>query len=170
MATKNKLKKATNTVAKKAKKLANETVDTAKNNPKTILAVAGLVIAGFVVVGVYKKIFPPEKTLDQLSDDNDFSPTGLSDANAKLIADRLYAAMVQVGTNEDEIFSAVEGLNVNDFNKVYKAFGLRQYSLFWGNVGDPFTSDKHDLITWLTNELSDNDLNKLRTSIPGLNF
>ncbi len=158
-----------------AKKTAKKTGETVANNPKTALYVGLGIVTVFAAVKAYRIFFPKGKQLDDIGgNDLSFPPASISQVQAKIIAERLYNAMLVSfdldGTDVDEIFDALTGLTVNDFKKVYEAFGLRQYSIFWGNVGDPFFSDKHDLIVWLTNELSTNDINELRALIPGLNI
>lgn len=125
-----------------------------------IVAVSGVAYVG------YK--FLKKDELPKLNTNPKFPPSGLSDAQAKIIAERLYAAMQGVGTDEVAIKNALSGLSENDFVKVYEAFGKRQYSLFWGNVGDPLTSSNHHLITWLTNELNQDDVKQLQKIIPNL--
>ena len=128
-----------------------------------VLGIAALGGVAYVGYQYLKKDVPPK--LDQ---NPKFPKSDLSQAQAMAIADRLYAAMAQVGTDEAEIFDALNGLTYNDFVKVYDAFGKRQYSLTWGNVGDPLTSSKHHLITWLTNELNADEIKQLEKIIPNL--
>lgn len=125
-----------------------------------IIAVGGAAYVGYL----YLKDDEPPK----LASNPNFEPNTLTDVQARTIADRLYSAMASVGTDEDEIKEALTGLTYNEFVKVYEAFGKRQYSIAWGNVGDPITSDKHHLITWLTNELDSKDIDALKVIIPGI--
>lgn len=125
-----------------------------------IVAVGGIAYVGYKFL---KKDEPPK-----LDTNKDYPPSTLNQVQALAIADRLYAAMVISGTDEAAILKALSGLNYNDFIKVYDAFGRRQYSKFWGNEGDPLTSDKHHLITWLTNELEPADIKQIEKIIPNL--
>lgn len=125
-----------------------------------IVAVGGVAYVGYRFL---KKDEPPKLTTNP-----NYPSSDLSDVQATTIAERLYNAMAGVGTDEQAILSALQGLTENDFIKVYEAFGKRQYSLFWGNKGDPLTSSKHHLITWLTNELNDNEIKELQKVIPNL--
>ncbi|MGE5944603.1 MAG: hypothetical protein ACM31G_09715 [Flavobacteriales bacterium] len=169
----------TATIAKKAatevKDAAEKTGKYVSNNPKTalyiVLGVIGVVVVYKVVKGIGNFDLTETHKAD-LDEDINYSQSKLNDAQALGIAEQLYAIMSTVGksnTKEKEaILAALKGLNVNDFIKVVDAFGSRQYSLTWGNVGDPWTSDKHHLLTWLGNELDAEYQQKLQSRIPGL--
>lgn len=133
---------------------------------KYAVPVLGIAAIGGVAYVGYK--FLKKNELPKLAANPKFPASTLSDVQAKAIADRLHAAMQGVGTDEAAIMSALEGLTENDFVRVYEAFGKRQYSLFWGNVGDPLTSDNHHLITWLTNELNESEVKEIQKVIPNL--
>ena len=106
--------------------------------------------------------------MPKLNTNPNLAKSTLSDVQAKAISERLYAAMKGIGTDENAIYSALSGLSENDFVRVYESFGKKQYSLTWGNVGDPLTSDNHHLVTWLTNELEDSEIKELQKVIPNL--
>lgn len=125
-----------------------------------IAAVGGVAYVGYKFL---KKDEPPK-----LNENPAFDKSTLNQVQALAIADRLYAAMVILGTDEEAVFNALDGLSHNDFIKVYEAFGRRQYSKFWGNEGDPFTSDNHHLITWLTTELNGDAIKSIEKIIPNL--
>ena len=93
----------------------------------------------------------------------------LTDAQAHLIAENLYNAMASVGTDEKAIFSEFSKIKTTaDFGKVSNAFGTRQYSTFWGNVGDPVTSDRLNLVQWLSHELTASEQAALSAKFPHL--
>ncbi|MDD7885746.1 hypothetical protein [Flavivirga sp. 57AJ16] len=93
----------------------------------------------------------------------------ISNIEAQVIADNIYNASIVSGTDEALLYAQFDKLkNQNDFNEVYNAFGKRQYSKFWGNVGDPLTSDRHDMIAVLTNELTVKEQEYLKNSYPHL--
>lgn len=95
--------------------------------------------------------------VDQLLDTNGSTITDLMALN---YANKLDNAMIRMGTDEDAIEFVFDQLkNESDFNKVYNKFGLRQYSSTWGNIGDPVTSNKRDLIYILNQELSESLIN-----------
>ena len=122
-------------------------------------------VGGVAYVG-YKYL--KQNELPELRTNPSFPASKLTDVQAQAIAERLYVAMKSVGTDEAMIRTALTNLSENDFVKVYKAFGKRQYSLTWGNMGDPLTSSKHHLITWLQNELSSSDLKEIQKIVPNL--
>ncbi|TJY33381.1 hypothetical protein [Pontimicrobium aquaticum] len=135
--------------------------------------ILGAILLLYLVIRYYKIV--SGKNFEDLPQSDKLSQTGstLTDEQSKVIADNLYKAMVSYlwGTDEKIIFNEFAKLKSGaDFNKVYNAFGLRQYSTTWGNVGDPFTSEKHNLITILTNELTSKEQNKLRASNPYLSI
>lgn len=125
-----------------------------------IVAVGGVAYVGYKYL---QKDKPPK-----LDENPNYDKSSLSQIQALAIADRLYAAMVISGTDEEAIYDALSELTYNDFVRVYEAFGRRQYSKFWGNEGDPLTSDSHHLVTWLTNELNTEEIKAIEKTIPNL--
>ncbi|MDT0689372.1 hypothetical protein RM549_06215 [Salegentibacter sp. F188] len=133
---------------------------------KYAIPVLGIVVIGGVAYVGYKYLKKDEPP--KLNENPNYDKSTINQVQALSIADRLYAAMVISGTDEEAIYEALTDLSYNDFVKVYEAFGRRQYSKFWGNEGDPLTSDKHHLITWLTNELSTEEIKAIEKTIPNL--
>jgi hypothetical protein len=118
------------------------------------------------------------KTLFDLSEDkNDIKDplkdnhTILDDTQAAMLASRLEEAMnTAFYTDFDTILEVFTKLKTqSDFNKVYNAFGERQYSQVVGNIGGPWDSNK-DLITWLESELNQNQRQTLVNRFPHLNI
>jgi len=131
-----------------------------------IIAVGGVAYVGYKFLK--KDDIPPK-----IDKKNNEPATSLSQIQAIAIADRLYNAMTNVGTggfrtDTSVIYSSLQGLTYNDFIAVYEAFGKRQYSIFWGNVGDRWTSDNHHLITWLINELNEESIKEIEKIIPNI--
>jgi hypothetical protein len=131
----------------------------------TVILVAGLgimAIAGWnlkTIIDEIKGFLSPNSDVDQVKSE---SGSTLSDTAASILAETLYDAMEGTGTDEHTIYLAFKKMaNRADFNKVYNAFGKRQYSRTWGNVGDPVTSSRYDLIQWLAYELTNEERNKL---------
>jgi len=58
---------------------------------------------------------------------NQAPPAKLTAAEARAIAERQYIAMNRPGTDEDELFRSLNGLNGADLRKVFEAFGVRDY-------------------------------------------
>lgn len=133
---------------------------------KNIIPVMAIVAVGGVAYVGYK--FLSKDQAPKLSTYPNVPKSTLTDVQATAIADRLYAAMSGTGSSNKPVLAALQGLTANDFIRVYDAFGKRQYSLFWGNIGDPVTSSNHHLITWLTNELSDSEIKEMQKIIPNL--
>ena len=114
-----------------------------------------------------------DNTSEDLEEDDllDETRATISGEQAKTIAETMYRAMVSTawGTNEALVYSQLEKLNNQaDFNKVYNAFGLRQYSYFWGNQGDPLSSGNRDLIQIMTNEFTQSEQDYIRTTFPNI--
>jgi len=86
--------------------------------------------------------------------DNDVGAGGatITENKAKAIAENLYTAMYDFGTDEDSIYFNLKGLTPADFAKVFLAFGKRAYL----GVGDGWIfGEKRDLIDWFAQELDD---------------
>jgi hypothetical protein len=88
---------------------------------------------------------------------------------AKGLASSLYSAMnVATGTDEDAIYAILKPLSRADFGAVYNAFGKRNYSRFFGEGGIVGISDKLDLIQWLREELTDDEILHVKKINPDL--
>jgi len=132
---------------------------------KVVPIMAIVAVGGVAYVGYQ---FLKKDKLPKLNTNPNLPKSTLSDVNVMLIAEKLYAAMEGVGTDEQAILAALSGLSENDFVSVYEAFGKRQYSMFWGNKGDPLTSGNHHLVAWLTNELGTAQIKELQKVIPNI--
>lgn len=89
--------------------------------------------------------------------------------NAKNVAEGLYNAMKDSGTEEEAIFEILKPVNQTQFAQVVEAFGKRSYNKYTGNQYNfnPFSSlEKLDLKTWLNEELSAKDYAILRNKYP----
>lgn len=96
---------------------------------------------------------------DKLPNSDRMPDTGstITDEQAKSYANDLKNAFIYEGLKDSwELCKPVLNKlrNKADFSKVYNAFGLVQYSMTWGNVGDPIFSGKHDLLAIMSNELT----------------
>lgn len=128
--------------------------------PLLVVGLCALVLLSDKAQTFLKELFASR---DQVEDEKDYANTTLSKTEAQGIANKMYQAMSGVGTDEDNLMEAFAKIkNEDDFNFVYNLFGKRQYSKFWGNDGDPASSDKLDLLEWLANDLS-NDPSIKRT-------
>ena len=123
----------------------------------TLLLFLAAIIFFSKLEDLFKKSSSEKLDRDETFNDNN---SGLSDLHAKSIADGFYAATVTEGySNTLELIKPLftKLKTQADFNKVFNVFGKRQYSHFWGNQGDPLTSDNQDLIQILHNELDNEE-------------
>jgi hypothetical protein len=83
-----------------------------------------------------------------------YPPANVSDAQAEAKANALFSAMYGVGANYDLVAAQLNGLNYNGWIKVYNAFGNRDGI-------NPF-GDEMNLVEWLNDQFSQNELLQLR--------
>jgi len=77
----------------------------------------------------------------------------LSKAEARAIAQRQFLAMNRPGTDEDELFRSLNGLNGADLRQVFEQFGRRNY----------YTGRRPlDLFGWYVEELDPAELSAMR--------
>lgn len=129
-------------------------------------------LLGLLVLNTLKQVLS-KSSEEKLKKDEELpvnnTDTTISNVQAQVIADNIYNASIVQGTDEALLYAQFDKLKKqDDFNAVYNAFGKRQYSKFWGNVGDPVTSDKHDMIAVLTNELTDKEQEYIKNNYPHL--
>jgi hypothetical protein len=89
--------------------------------------------------------------------------------NANIVAEMLYNAMREMGTNENKIINALRTVTPTQFDLVFKAFGTRQYNSTTGNQYAylPFqTLPFVNLQGWLESELSADEYENLRRKYP----
>ena len=137
-----------------------------------LLLLAGLVLILGIILSL-KGFF--DKAIDKVSDsfdngvnyDNlDETGANISDADARRIAEGLYVAMDRPGSNEEKIYSLLNGINYGDYAKIYNVFGSRKYLLF-GGFGNPFATPL-DLYGWLEKELDEDEVKKLSSITVGV--
>lgn len=75
----------------------------------------------------------------------------------KRVAEGLYNAMYGAGTDEEMVFHYLDGLNSDELKTVYMDFGLR------ATQADLLGYWRKDLIQWFIDELSGNDLTRMKT-------
>lgn len=125
---------------------------------------------GLVAVSVggymfYKKIKDPNIALKQ---DNSQEKSKLSKLEAQNIAETLFKAMYNPGTDENTILDVLNGKTYNDFVKISEAFGKRYYDKTLGIEGGWLFNDEYGLFEWLSFELSNSDMLKLQKVIPAI--
>lgn len=116
------------------------------------IALAGA--AGFALYKLFKK--PPPETVTQAkvedeikkSESDGVVPT-YGNSQYNIFADSLAAAMFDVGTNTDTLYSVIGRMKKNiDVLKLIAAFGIRPYYWFGWKQGD------YNLSQWFAEELN----------------
>lgn len=129
--------------------------------------IAKVVIGGIAAVVLFKIIMPKTDTSGGYED-----PTGNGGTttqpggtfNASVVAETLYDAMKNSGTNEVKIINALKNVSPTQFAQVVKKFQLRSYNKTLGNQINLFPLTPlplYGLQVWLENELSDDQYNIL---------
>jgi hypothetical protein len=133
----------------------------------------GVGILGVLLIYKYfisNKIDNTGVLIDPTGNGNNASNGGLAPIfNPKSVADDLWIAMKDMGTDENAIFETLKYVNQAQFNQVIQAFGKRAYNKTTGNnlTVWGFSLNKYDLKSWLRFELSDQNYNTLRTKYSG---
>ncbi|AGO47264.1 structural protein [Cellulophaga phage phi48:2] len=120
--------------------------------------------------GLFKKdgfLVTSDDAIDEPKE-TDFD-NGISLDHARAAAEKLYSAMSYIlGTNEEVIFQVLSDISLNDYNKIYNAFGKRNYSRVFGEGGIEGLSEKLDLNLWLNLELNSSELAYIVEKNPNL--
>lgn len=138
------------------------------------VAILGILISLYLAMSLkngLKDLFQnPFK--DEIDDPRKTTGATLTPDKAKNVAEMVWTGAMSrnpltLGTDFDIIKRAFGNIkNLADWNMVYNAFGLRQYSMFWGNEGDPLTASKRNMIEVLLNELTDSQIDWINTNHP----
>ena len=84
----------------------------------------------------------------------------ITTSDAALFANTLYGAMLDIGTDEETIFSTMDKVkSKDDMLLVIKTFGMKQY--LWG-ARAAFLGQDYNLIGWLRFELNDKEIAKIK--------
>ena len=84
----------------------------------------------------------------------------ITPSDAALFANTLYGAMLDIGTDEEIIFSTMDKVkSKDDMLLVIKTFGMKQY--LWG-ARAAFLGQDYNLIGWLRFELNDKEIAKIK--------
>lgn len=129
---------------------------------KIVLIAAGTVLAGTILYFVLRK--KTESTGGKCD------PTGnggnCNQIDPEAVAEKLYNAMKESGTDEEAILFALKNVNASQFVQVMQKFGKRSYNKTLGNQIriNPFSPlPLEPLDVWLKNELTSSEYNKLKT-------
>lgn len=129
---------------------------------------AYVVAAGLFLYFVFRKGKENSGAIDDPTGNGTYTPT-LPTFNAKIVAENLYDAMKDSGTDEESILETLKTVSPAQFAQVVIAFGSRYYNTVTGNQYNfnPFASlPKLPLKTWLKEELSTKDYALLRAKYP----
>ncbi len=142
---------------------------------KKYLVIGGVAIASLFL---YKSVMPKTDTSGSTIDPtgNGSIPAGGNSSypgyvfNAKNVANKLYLAMKDMGTDEEAIINALTPVSVSQFTEVMKAFGTRTYNRTTGNQYAVWGFDLPflPLNVWLKEELSSKRYNHLALKFPQL--
>jgi len=125
---------------------------------KSDVDIGSMAIAGAIVFAVYKLsgLFTKQEASGNLNVPGGGSLTQL---DADLIGQRLYNAMSGVGTDENTLFAELENRTAAQLVDIYNAYGTPYYFLYGG---DPYFGAPTDLFGWFNEELSGNDLSRMK--------
>ena len=125
-----------------------------------------LVVAAFLGVRKYiknKQASAETEKLNTAIQQTTITTSNLTITNeqALTLANKLYGAMADSGTDEKQILACLEGRTADDVRLIYKTFGVKPY----GTTGKPtfsFYAKDLDLTGWLRKELSGSTLKKVQ--------
>lgn len=84
----------------------------------------------------------------------------ISPSDAALFANTLYGAMLDLGTDEETIYSTIDKIKTkDDMLLVIKTFGMKQYLL---GARAAFLGQDYNLIGWLRFELNNKEISKIK--------
>lgn len=133
-----------------------------------LVAPFAVVVGGYLLVRRLRRASNPQRMMEAAYDKIEVYDKTLfiDEPTAKLYAERLYAAMNQIGTDTETIFTVLDSLRSrSDLLAVQKAFGARWYGLTSANgswVGKITGLSKAlDLNGWLREELSGGDMRRV---------
>ena len=145
-----------------------EELTTQQRIPTNVKLIAGgvLVMAAFLGVRKYiknKQASAETEKLNTAIQQTTITTSNLTITNeqALTLANKLYGAMADSGTDEKQILACLEGRTADDVRLIYKTFGVKPY----GTTGKPtfsFYAKDLDLTGWLRKELSGSTLKKVQ--------
>lgn len=129
---------------------------------------AYVLAAGLLVYFVFVKRKENSGATSDPTGNGSYNPT-LPSFNAKIVAENLFDAMKDSGTDEESILETLKTVSPAQFAQVITAFGNRFYNTTTGNQYNfnPFSDlPKLPLKTWLKEELNTKDYALLRAKYP----
>ena len=131
------------------------------NNRSVIGDLALLGVVGVAGYFIFKKFnIAPGGGGAGYNPPKDNSTARITATEATAIANKQFSAMADLGTNEQILFSSLNGLNGADLIKVFNAFGQKNYAASGSWFGAGYSLD---LFGWYSEELGSSDLSKMRT-------
>lgn len=136
-----------------------------------LLLVFLIVLVGNSFMNFLKRVFPVSELMGLTKDDKSkisdetviTEKLKYSDSYYRNIADGLYKAMYNYGTDERSIFGLLDELSNLEYLKVYQLFGKRAYDPVLGTATLlPFLNKNYDLNNWLHSELGKKDYQKIK--------
>tara|TARA_R110002051_G_scaffold257435_5_gene316440 strand:+ start:29657 stop:30097 length:441 start_codon:yes stop_codon:yes gene_type:complete len=136
--------------------MVQKVVTVVRKNWQPILIGIAVIYFWSFIKGLFS--FSSEKGIDIKMPE---SGSRITASQAKRYSDRLYIAMKDIGTDEEEIYSVLFGLTDSDFASIFNSFGLKRYFEGGGVSSEGFVGVDRDLLYWLRSELSKSDLDKI---------
>ncbi len=133
-----------------------------------------IVFIVYKIAMIFKKEQQSEKSLEDMSRKIDTRKLSFTDISYINMANALYNAMRDSGTNEATIFANMRALKTDmDFYKLVEKFGIRKYTLTGDTLSGAFNlmfgSMNLDLLGWFEQELSEADLEEMRLILRKIN-
>ncbi len=134
------------------------------NNSEIVKQTASVIpfLIKFAVVGgvgyfVYTSFV---KRFRKIEGNSNLQPANISEGEAQTRANSIYAALYGFGNDFNTVSQNLSGLNYNGWVRLYNAFGNRAGA-------NPFSS-KTDLVWWLNDQFSQDELMQLRFILPNV--
>lgn len=142
------------------------------NQKKMIIAGAGVVVVYLII----RAAIPKSDSVGTGYDGTGNGSAGNTNNtyfNPTEIANTLYVAMKDLGTDEQAIMDALQPLSAAQFQQVITKFGSKPYNTTTGNQYTCLWCENLPnlpLKTWLKEELSDDDYQLIKTKFKSLNY
>lgn len=147
-----------------------------KGNLNKGVIVGGALLVGLFGFGAYKLLKKgnnADALLDKVVNNLDTSKTTISKLQAQEIANRLYLAMKDNGTDETEIENLLiknNNLSSEDIKMIVAAFGTKKYNISGAPMFDWMGGDDLDLRGWLYRECSSSLFEKINIKLTQAGF
>lgn len=92
-----------------------------------------------------------------INENKNYPPANVTLGQAQTRAEAIYTAMRGIGADFESVATNLQGLNYNGWVRVYNAFGKRK--------GANPLSNPLDLVGWINDQFSNQEINLLRTLV-----